>query len=68
MRQCWHESDRRAGQASWPTAIYFSIGQRNQELAASTNLSIREIHIKIGKKVSRGRVGEIAKQIQSGER
>ena len=34
-----------------------------KELAASTNLSIREIHKKIGKKASRGRVGEIAKQI-----
>ena len=40
-----------------------------RELAASTNLSIREIHKKIGKKASRGRtrVGEIAKQIRSGE-
>ena len=34
-----------------------------KELAASTNLRIREIHKKIGKKASRGRVGEIAKQI-----
>lgn len=34
-------------------------------LAASTNLSIREIHKKIGKKASRGRVGEITKQIRS---
>ena len=39
-----------------------------RELAASTNLSIREIHNKICKKASRGRVGEIAKQIRSGER
>ena len=39
-----------------------------RELAASTSLSIREIHKKIGKKASRGRVGEIAKQIRSGER
>ena len=38
-----------------------------KELAASTNLSIREIHKKIGKKASQGRVGEIAKQIRSGE-
>ena len=37
-------------------------------LATSTNLSIREIHKKIGKKASRGRVGEITKQIRSGER
>ena len=34
-----------------------------RELAASTSLSIREIHKKIGKKASRGRVGEIAKQM-----
>ena len=34
-------------------------------LAASTNLSIREIHKKIGRKASRGRVGEITKQIRS---
>ena len=39
-----------------------------RELADSSNLSIREIHKKIGKKASRGRVGEIAKQIRSGER
>ena len=39
-----------------------------RELAASTNLSIREIHKKIGKKASRGRVGEIAKQLRSRER
>ena len=39
-----------------------------RELAASTNLSIREIHKRIGKKASRGRVGEIANQIRSGER
>ena len=39
-----------------------------RELAASTNLRIREIHKKISKKASRGRVGEIAKQIRSGER
>ena len=34
-------------------------------LAASTKLSIREIHKKIGRKASRGRVGEIIKQIRS---
>ena len=34
-------------------------------LAASTNLSIREIHKKIGRKASRGRVGEITKQTRS---
>ena len=34
-------------------------------LAPSTNLSIREIHKKIGKRASRGRVGEITKQIRS---
>ena len=34
-------------------------------LAASTNLSIREIHGKIGKRASRGRVGEITKQVRS---
>ena len=39
-----------------------------RELVASTNLSIREIHKRIGKKASLGRVGEIAKQIRSGER
>ena len=37
-------------------------------LAASTNLSIREIHKKIGRKASRGRVGEITKQIRSAAR
>ena len=34
-------------------------------LATSTNLSIREIHKKIGRKASRGRVGEITKQTRS---
>ena len=34
-------------------------------LAASTGLSIREIHTKIGKRASRGRVGEITKQARS---
>ncbi len=34
-------------------------------LAASTNLGIREIHGKIGKRASRGRVGEITKQVRS---
>lgn len=33
-------------------------------LAASTDLSIRKIHEKIGQKASRGRVGEIVKQIR----
>ena len=37
-------------------------------LADSTDLSIREIHKKIGKKANRSRVGEIARQIRSGER
>ena len=37
-------------------------------LATSTNLSIREIHKKIGRKASRGRVGEITKQIRSAAR
>ncbi len=37
-------------------------------LAASTKLSIREIHKKIGRKASRGRVGEITKQIRSTSR
>ena len=37
-------------------------------LAASTNLSIREIHVKIRKKASRGRVGEITKQVRSDAR
>ena len=36
-----------------------------RELAASTNLSVCEIHKKIGKKASRGRVGDIAKQLRS---
>ena len=34
-------------------------------LVASTNLSIREIHKKIGRKASRGSVGEITMQIRS---
>ena len=37
-------------------------------LAASTDLSIREIHRRIGKRASRGRVGEITRQIRSGGR
>ena len=37
-------------------------------LAVSTNLSIREIHKKIGRMASRGRVGEITKQIRSAAR
>ena len=36
--------------------------------AASTDLSIREIHRKIGKRASRGRVGEITKQVRSAAR
>ena len=39
-----------------------------RKLAASTNLSVCEIHKKIGKKANRGRVGDIAKQLRSGER
>lgn len=35
-------------------------------LAASTDLSIRKIHEKIGQKASRGRVGEITKRVRSG--
>ncbi len=37
-------------------------------LAASTDLSIREIHRRIGKRASRGRVGEITRQTRSGGR
>ena len=37
-------------------------------LAASTDPGIREIHRKIGKRASRGRVGEITKQIRSAAR
>ena len=37
-------------------------------LAASTNLNIPEIQKKIGRKASRGRVGEITKQIRSAAR
>jgi len=36
-----------------------------EELAASTDLSIRKIHAQMGGKVSRGVVGEIVKQIRS---
>ena len=36
-----------------------------ETLAASTNLSVRQIHEKIGQKASRGRVGEITKRIRS---
>ena len=37
-------------------------------LAASTNLSIREIHGKTGRRASRGRVGEITEQVRSADR
>lgn len=37
-----------------------------EALAASTDLSIRQIHEKIGGKASRGGVGEITKRIRSG--
>ena len=37
-------------------------------LAASTDLSIRGIHRKIGKRASRGRVGEITRQVRSADR
>ena len=47
------------GRPSFAPALVSEI----RELAASTSLSIREIHKKIGKKASRGRVGEIAKQM-----
>ncbi|MCY1740795.1 hypothetical protein [Ensifer sp. SL37] len=36
-----------------------------ETLAASTSLSVRQIHKKIGEKASRGRVGEIVKRIRS---
>lgn len=36
-----------------------------EDLAASTDLSIRQIHEKIARRVSRGRVGEIVKRIRS---
>ncbi|GEM_PF-5068479 len=37
-----------------------------ETLAASSALNIREIHEKIGKKASRGRVGEITKRVRLG--
>ncbi|MCY1738966.1 recombinase family protein [Ensifer sp. SL37] len=36
-----------------------------ETLAASTSLSVRQIHKKIGEKASRGSVGEIVKRIRS---
>lgn len=36
-----------------------------ETLAASTSLSVRQIHEKIGQKASRGRIGEIVKRVRS---
>lgn len=52
---------RRLGRPPLPPGLVKEI----RMLAASTSLSIREIHRKIGRRASRGRVGEITKQVRS---
>lgn len=62
---CRHEGRRCARQAFWPAASLPGLVKEIRTLAASASLSIREIHRKIGKRASRGRVGEITKQVRS---
>ena len=50
---------KRLGRPPVPPGVVKEI----RTLAASTTLSIREIHRRIGKRASRGRVGEITKQV-----
>ena len=52
---------KRLGRPPVPPGVVKEI----RTLAASTGLSIREIHRRIGKRASRGRVGEITKQVRS---
>ena len=52
---------RRLGRPPLPPGLVKEI----RTLAASASLSIREIHRKIGRRASRGRVGEITKQVRS---
>ena len=55
---------KRLGRPPLPPGLVKEI----RTLSASTSLSIREIHRKIGKRASRGRVGEITKQVRSAAR
>ena len=52
---------RRIGRPPTPARVIAEI----EDLAASTDLSIRQIHEKIARRASRGRVGEIVKRIRS---
>ena len=46
-------------------AIPLGVAAEVQNLAASTNLSVRKIHAKLLGKVSRGVVGEITKRVRA---
>ncbi len=52
---------RRIGRPPTPVRVIAEI----EDLAASTDLSIRQIHEKIARRASRGRVGEIVKRVRS---
>jgi DNA invertase Pin-like site-specific DNA recombinase len=52
---------RRIGRPPTPARVIAEI----EDLAASTDLSIRQIHEKIARRASRGRVGEIVKRVRS---
>jgi DNA invertase Pin-like site-specific DNA recombinase len=52
---------RRIGRPPTPARVIAEI----EDLAASTDLSIRQIHEKIARRASRGRVGEIVKHVRS---
>ena len=52
---------RHIGRPPTPARVVAEI----EEIAASTDLSIRQIHEKIARRASRGRVGEIVKRVRS---
>jgi len=52
---------RRIGRPPTPARVIAEI----EDLAASTDLSIRQIHEKIARRASRGRIGEIVKRVRS---
>ena len=52
---------RRIGRPPTPARVIAEI----EDLAASTDLSIRQIHERIARRASRGRVGQIAKRVRS---
>ena len=56
--QAAHTRDKKIGRPKTPQRVLTQI----EQLAQTTELSVRQIHNKIGAKASRGLVGEIVKQ------